>query len=160
LKLKGGVQPPAEEIAALVALRERFGDVPLRWDPNAAFTLPEALGLVERLRAAGLVLEYLEDPVDGLLAMAELRRRTAVPLATNMCVVAPEHVGPGVRLGAVDVVLADPHYWGGFVENRRLMAVCRAFGLTVGLHSDNDLGVSTAAKLHLAAASPELAHAI
>jgi glucarate dehydratase len=77
-----------------------------------------------------------------------------------MCVVASEHLAPAVRLGSVDVILADPHYWGGFRENRRMMAVCSAFGLGVGMHSDNDLGLSNAARLHLAAASPELVHAV
>ena len=77
-----------------------------------------------------------------------------------MCVVAAEHLAPAVRLGSVDVILADPHYWGGFRENRRMMAVCSAFGLSVGMHSDNDLGLANAARLHLAAASPELVHAV
>ena len=86
------------------------------------------------------MLEYLEDPIADLAGMAAVRARTDVPLATNMCVVAAEHLAPAVQLGAVDVVLADPHYWGGFRANRRMMAVCSAFGLAVGMHSDNDLG--------------------
>jgi glucarate dehydratase len=92
--------------------------------------------------------------------MAALRSRIDTPLATNMCVVAFEHLAPAVRLGSVDIVLADPHYWGGFPANLRMMAVCDAFGLSVGMHSDNDLGLSTAAKVHLAAISPELRLAI
>src|SRR5690606_7228657 len=123
-------------------------------------TVSTALACAERLRAEGLTLEYLEDPTPDLESMAEVRRRTGLALATNMCVVAAEHLAPAIRRGSVDVVLADPHYWGGVDECRRMMAVCRAFGLAVGMHSDNDLGVSNAARLHLAAASPELAYAI
>ena len=160
LKLKGGVLGPGEELRTLRLLRERFGDVPLRWDPNGAWSLATALRCAERLRSEGLALEYLEDPVADLAGMAALRARVGIPLATNMSVVAPEHLAPAVHLGAVDVVLADPHYWGGFAANRRMMAVCRTFGLGVGMHSDNDLGISTAAKLHLAATSPEVVHAI
>lgn len=160
LKVKGGVGPVGEDVRAVRLLAERFPGARLRLDPNAAWQLGDALAVVDRLRSDGIALEYLEDPVAGLEAMAALRQRLAFPLATNMCVVAFEHLAPAIRVGAVDVVLADPHYWGGFRANLRLMAVCDAFGLGVGMHSDNDLGISTAAKLQLAAASPELAYAI
>lgn len=160
LKAKGGIHTVAEDVRAVVLLRDRFPDAALRLDPNAAWSVSQALDAIERLRAEGIRLEYLEDPVSGLEAMAEVRRRSPYALATNMCVVAPEHLAPAIRIGAVDVVLADPHYWGGFRANQSMMAVCEAFGLGVGMHSDNDLGVSNAAKLHLAAASPRLTYAI
>lgn len=160
LKAKGGIHPPAEDVRATRLLRERFPDAALRLDPNAAWSVSEALTVTGLLQAEGLVLEFLEDPTDGLEAMAEVRRRSPFALATNMCVVAFEQLAPAIRIGAVDIVLADPHYWGGFRANQEMMAVCRAFGLGVGMHSDNDLGISTAAKLHLAAASPRLAYAI
>jgi glucarate dehydratase len=160
LKLKGGVQGIERERAALRALAARFPGAPLRWDPNAAWSVAGALAAVEGLRRDGIRLEYLEDPVPDLAGMAAVHRRVDLPLATNMCVVQFEQLAPAIEMRAVDVVLADPHYWGGLVECRRLMAVCDAFRLGVGLHSDNDLGVSTAARLHLAAASPELAFAI
>jgi glucarate dehydratase len=160
LKLKGGVLGIERERATLRALAERFPGAPLRWDPNAAWSVAEALTAVDGLRRDGIRLEYLEDPVADLAGMAAVRSRCDVPLATNMCVIAYEHLAPAIAMGAVDVVLADPHYWGGIVECRRLMAVCDAFRLGVGMHSDNDLGVSTAARLHLAAASPELAFPI
>jgi glucarate dehydratase len=41
-----------------------------------------------------------------------------------------------------------------------MIAVCEAFQLGVGMHSDRELGVSTAAMLHLAAASPSMVYAI
>jgi glucarate dehydratase len=160
LKLKGGVHGVEAERAALRALAARFPGAPLRWDPNAAWSVPEALAAVDGLRRDGTWLEYLEDPVADLAGLAAVHRRVDVPLATNMCVVQFEQLAPAIEMRAVDVVLADPHYWGGLVECRRLMAVCEAFRLGVGLHSDNDLGVSTAARLHLAAASPELSFAI
>ncbi len=160
LKLKGGVHGIERERAALRALAARFPSAPLRWDPNAAWTVPEALAAVDGLRRDDIWLEYLEDPVAGLAGMAAVNRRVDVPLATNMCVVEFEHLAPAIEMRAVDVVLADPHYWGGLVECRRLMAVCDAFGIGVGMHSDNDLGISTAARLHVAAASPELSFAI
>jgi glucarate dehydratase len=160
LKLKGGVYGSDQERAALRSLASRFPGAPLRWDPNAAWSVPEALAAVDGLRRDGIWLEYLEDPVADLAGMAALHRRVDVPLATNMCVVQFDQLAPAIEMRAVDVVLADPHYWGGLVECRRLMAVCDAFRIGVGMHSDNDLGVSTAARLHLAAASPELSFAI
>jgi glucarate dehydratase len=160
IKLKGGVFPPEEELAAVRALQGRFPDAPLRWDPNAAWSVPTSLRVVDWLRAEGLVLEYLEDPTAELEGMAQVRNRTSVPLATNMCLVAYEQLAPGIRLGAVDVILADVHFWGGFRRNQQMMAVCEAFQLAVGMHSDRELGVSTAAMVHLAAASPLLTYAI
>jgi glucarate dehydratase len=160
VKLKGGIGAPEDDVAAIRAIAGRLPGVRLRLDPNAAWSVAAAVGVAEALRADGLHLEYLEDPVPDLEGMAQVRRRTTVPLATNMCVVAFEQLAPAVRLGSVDVVLADPHYWGGFRAVQRMIAVCDAFRLGVGMHSDNDLGISTAARLHLAVAAPSIAHAI
>lgn len=160
IKLKGGVFAPEEELEAIKQLRARFPGAPLRWDPNAAWSVPTSLRVAEALRAEGLNLEYLEDPAPELEGMAQVRARTAVPLATNMCLVNYEQLAPGIKLGSVDIILSDVHFWGGFRTNQKMMAVCEAFGLAVGMHSDRELGVSTAAMVHLAAASPQLAYAI
>jgi glucarate dehydratase len=77
-----------------------------------------------------------------------------------MCLVAPEQLAPGIRQRAVDVILSDVHFWGGFRANQRMAAVCEAFQLGLGMHSDRELGVSTAAMVHLAAALPNLGYAI
>jgi len=113
-----------------------------------------------RLLAEGLDLEYLEDPTWNLEGMSQVRQAVPIPLATNMCLISFEQLAPGIRLRSVDVVLADVHFWGGFRENQRMIAVCEAFQLGVGMHSDRELGVSTAAMLHLAAASPSMVYAI
>jgi glucarate dehydratase len=160
IKLKGGVFAPEEELAAVKQLQQRFPDSPLRWDPNAAWSVPTSLRVIERLRAEGIDLEYLEDPTPELEGMAQVRNRSSMPLATNMCLVNYEQLAPGIRLGSVDVILSDVHFWGGFRTNQKMMAVCEAFGLAVGMHSDRELGVSTAAMVHLAAASPQLAYAV
>jgi glucarate dehydratase len=77
-----------------------------------------------------------------------------------MCLVSWEQLAPGIRLRSVDVILADVHFWGGFRDNQRMAAVCDAFQLGLGLHSDRELGISTAAMLHLAASTPNLVYAI
>jgi glucarate dehydratase len=156
IKLKGGVFPPAQEAAAVHALRAAFPDHPLRIDPNAAWTVGTARRVAAEL--AG-VLEYLEDPTPGVAGMAAVARDAGVPLATNMCVVDVEGIAPAVAAGAVQVVLADHHYWGGLRATCELGATCRALGLGLSMHSNSHLGISLAAMTHVAAATPHLTHA-
>lgn len=156
IKLKGGVRPPGEEIEAMLALRDAFPDHPLRLDPNAAWTA--ATGIEVGRRLAG-VLEYLEDPTATIAGMAEVARAVEMPLATNMCVTAFEHLPPAIAEGAVGVVLADHHYWGGLRASQDLAAACETFGLGLSMHSNSHLGISLAAMTHLAAATPNLTYA-
>jgi glucarate dehydratase len=156
IKLKGGVFPPEEEMAAIEALRAAFPDHPLRLDPNAAWTPQTATKVASGL--AG-VLEYLEDPTPGLDGMAEVARQAPMPLATNMCVVAFDQLAPAVAKQSVGVVLSDHHYWGGLQRSRLLAGICDTFGLGLSMHSNSHLGISLAAMVHLAAATPYLTYA-
>ncbi|MFE5599540.1 glucarate dehydratase family protein [Streptomyces coelicoflavus] len=155
-KLKGGVFPPEEEIAAVKALAAAFPGHPLRLDPNGAWSVETSLKVAEEL---GDVLEYLEDPALGTPAMAEVAARTGVPLATNMCVTTFAEIPEAFAKGAVQVVLSDHHYWGGLHNTRQLAAVCRTFGVGVSMHSNTHLGISLAAMTHVAATVPNLHHA-
>lgn len=158
INLKGGSFPPDHEVAAIRALSEAFGpDVPLRLDPNAIWSLETAERAGHEL--AGL-LEYYEDPVRGQEAMADLARRVDLPLATNMCTVAFEHLPESVRLGSEQIILVDHHAWGGLLPAMELDRICRAFGRELSMHSNSHLGISLAAMTHLAAASPTLAYAV
>jgi glucarate dehydratase len=156
LKLKGGVFPPDQEIEAIRALRLVFPDHPLRLDPNAAWTPDTAIGVARELDG---VLEYLEDPTPGISGMAQVARYATMPLATNMCVIAFDHLPPAIGQGAVQVVLADPHYWGGLRKSKLLAGMCQTFGLGLSMHSDPHLGISLATMVHLAAATPNLTYA-
>jgi glucarate dehydratase len=156
LKLKGGVFPPEEEIAAIRALRDAFPGHPLRLDPNANWTVPTSHRVAAEL--AGL-LEYLEDPTDGIPGMAEVAAGTGLPLATNMCVTTFDDVPPAVAEGAVRIVLSDHHFWGGLRASQKLAGICETFGLGLSMHSNTHLGVSLAAMTHLAAAIPNLTYA-
>jgi len=156
LKLKGGVFPPEEEIEAVRALRAEFPSHPLRLDPNAAWSPATSIGVAAEL--AG-VLEYLEDPTEGIGGMAEVAAHASMPLATNMCVISFPQLPPAIAAGAVQVVLADHHYWGGLRRARLLAGICETFGLGVSMHSDPHLGISLAAMVHLAAATPNLGYA-
>lgn len=156
LKLKGGVFEPDAEIAAVRALRRALPDLPVRLDPNAAWT-PETSKRVAAELAGEL--QYLEDPTPGRPGMAEVAAVAPMPLATNMCVVAFDHLPEAVRLGSVGVVLADHHYWGGLRASAQLAAICATFGLGLSMHSNSHLGISLAAMVHLAAATPTLSYA-
>lgn len=160
IKLKGGVLTPMEEFKAIAALHAEFPDYPLRWDPNAAWSVETSIRIGNRLIARDIDLEYLEDPTSHLEGMSQVRRAVPIPLATNMCLVAWDQLAPGIRMHSVDVILSDLHFWGGFQQNRRMIAVADAFNLGIGMHSDRELGVSTAGMLHLATATPYITHAI
>lgn len=156
IKLKGGVFPPAQEVAAIRALREAFPDHPLRLDPNAAWSVATSLKVAAELEG---VLEYLEDPTPSIAGMAEVARATRLRLATNMCVVAFDHLPEAVERKAVGVLLCDHHYWGGLRLCQGLATICQTFGIGLSMHSNTHLGISLAAMVHLAAATPTLGYA-
>jgi glucarate dehydratase len=155
-KLKGGVFPPDEEIAAVRALAEAFPGHPLRLDPNGAWSVGTSLRVAREL---GDVLEYLEDPALGTDAMAEVSAGTDVPLATNMCVTTFAEIKEAFVRGAVQVVLSDHHYWGGLRNTQQLAAICRTFGVGVSMHSNTHLGISLAAMTQVASTVADLHHA-
>lgn len=157
-KLKGGVLEPDEEIRTLQLLRERFGPAAkLRIDPNAAWSVETAVRASDRLKDTDL--EYLEDPARGIDGMAEVARRTPIPLSTNMCVTEFEHIPVAFRERAVRVVLGDHHAWGGLTALRNLGVVCKTLNLGMAQHSNNHQGISLAAMVHAGAAIPNLLHA-
>jgi glucarate dehydratase len=155
LKLKGGVLEPDLEVETMLKLREAFPHHPLRIDPMGAWTVETAKRVVKQLDG---VLEYLEDPVRGMDAMAELSAQIDMPLATNLVVVEFEHVIEAVKKDAVQIVLSDHHYWRGATGAIHLGEMCRAADLGVSMHSNSHLGISLAAMCHVAAATPNLTY--
>ncbi len=158
IKLKGGCFEPAQEVAAMKALRKRFGAaVPLRLDPNALWTVETSIRWGRELEG---VLEYLEDPCRGQEGMARVRREVKLPLATNMCTTSFDDLPGSARLESEDIILTDHHFWGGLRSSMELAAHCRTFGRGVSMHSNNHAGISFAAMTHLGAAMPNLTHAL
>ncbi|WP_434030420.1 glucarate dehydratase [[Pseudomonas] boreopolis] len=155
-KLKGGVLRGAEEVEAVVALHERFPQARVTLDPNGAWSLKEAIALCRDLHG---VLAYAEDPCgaengySGREVMAEFRRATGLPTATNMIATDWRQMGHAISLQSVDIPLADPHFWTmqGAV---RVAQMCRDWGLTWGSHSNNHFDISLAMFTHAAAAAP------
>lgn len=157
IKLKGGVFPPEEELAAIRALREAFPDHPLRLDPNCGWSVTTSIKVAEETEG---LLEYLEDPTAGIAGMAEVAERAPMPLATNMCVIQFADLPEAFARKAVGVVLADHHYWGGLRACAELAAICRTWDVGLSMHSNSHLGISLAAMTHLAAATPNLTYAV
>ncbi len=158
IKLKGGVFEPRQELDAIVALREAFGpEVPLRFDPNAVWTLETGIAYGRKMEP---LLEYLEDPVRGQENMAKARKVLNIPFATNMCTTSFEDIPRSVTLGAEDIILSDHHFWGGLRASMELSRICETFGRDLSMHSNSHLGISLAAMVHLGAALPHLPYAL
>ncbi|OLV16695.1 glucarate dehydratase family protein [Deinococcus marmoris] len=156
IKLKGGALEPGIEADTVRALAAAFPGMPLRIDPNANWSVDLAVELGEEL---GSLLEYYEDPTPTLEGMAELHRRTGLPLATNMVVTSAAEFKRNATLNGVQVVLSDHHYWGGLRATQQLAAMCGTFGLGLSMHSNSHLGISLMAMTHLAASVPNLTYA-
>ena len=165
IKLKAGVLDPDVEIETMRQLHAAFGpSFPLRMDPNCAWSVETSLD-VGRSLATELGGEgYLEDPAPHLEGMAAvrsglLRLGIRTPLASNVAVTSFAHLPDAVRLDAVQIVLCDPHYWGGIRQIQHLSKVCETFSLGLSMHSNSHLGVSLMAMAHAAAAAPHLTYA-
>jgi glucarate dehydratase len=155
-KLKGGVMRGEDEMQAVLALKRRFPEGRVTLDPNGAWSLAEAIALG---RAYGHAMAYAEDPCgpedgySGRETMAEFRRATGIPTATNMIATDWRQLGHALSLHAVDIPLADPHFW-TLQGSVRVAQLCDAFGLTWGSHSNNHFDISLAMFTHCAAAAP------
>jgi glucarate dehydratase len=156
IKLKGGVFEPAQEVEGIRALAEAFPGHPLRIDPNGAWTVETGIRVAAELDG---VLEYLEDPTPGIEGMAKVAAEASMPLATNMCVVNFGDVEPGFRARAIGVLLSDHHFWGGLRATQALSVTCESFGVGLSMHSNSHLGISLAAMVQVAAATPHLTYA-
>ena len=156
-KLKGGVFPPDYERECFRALAEAFPEHRVRFDPNGAFSVEEAIRFARGIE--DLDNDYLEDPTWGMNGMRRVRENTPIPLATNTVVVNFEHLAANVRDPAVDVILLDTTFWGGIRPCVKAAGVCETFQLGVAVHSSGELGIQLATMLHLGAVVPNLSFA-
>ncbi len=155
-KLKGGALRAEEEIEAVIALHERFPAARITLDPNGGWWLKDAIRLMRDLRG---IVAYAEDPCgaedgfSGREVMAEFRRATGLPTATNMIATDWRQLSHALALQSVDIPLADPHFW-TMAGSVRVAQTCRDWGLTWGSHSNNHFDVSLAMFTHVGAAAP------
>jgi glucarate dehydratase len=155
-KLKGGVLAGEAEVEAIRALHARFPNARVTLDPNGGWLLKDAIRLMRDQRG---VVAYAEDPCgaedgfSGREVMAEFRRATGLPTATNMIATDWRQLTHALSLQSVDIPLADPHFW-TMAGSVRVAQTCRDWGLTWGSHSNNHFDVSLAMFTHVAAAAP------
>lgn len=155
-KLKGGVLQGEEEMESVIALKKAFPNARINIDPNGAWSLDEAIALCKDKQG---ILTYVEDPCgpeagySGREIMAEFKRATGLQVATNMIATDWRQLGHSHVLGAIDIPLADPHFWtmAGAV---RVAQLCDVWGMTWGSHSNNHFDISLAIYSQCAAAAP------
>jgi glucarate dehydratase len=155
-KLKGGVLEGEKEAETILALAKAFPDARINIDPNGCWNLDEAVRLCQAMKPA---LTYVEDPCgpekgySSREIMSEFRRATGIPVATNMIATDWRQFRHALTLDAIDIPLADPHFW-TMDGSARLGQLCREWGLTWGSHSNNHFDVSLAIYIHVAASVP------
>ena len=156
LKLKGGVLSGQEEVQTVKALKKEFPNARITLDPNGGWLLDDAIALCKDLHG---VLAYIEDPCgaegrfSGRETMAEFRRKTGLPTATNMVATDWREMKAAIRLDSVTIPLADPHFW-TMQGSVRVAQLCHDLDLTWGVHSNNHFDISLAMVAHTAAAAP------
>lgn len=155
-KLKGGVFPPAYELACYRALAEALPGDSFRYDPNCALPLEDAVRFGRAI--ADLNNDYFEDPTWGLNGNRQVRAATGLRIATNTVVVNFEQLASNVRDHAIDVILLDTTFWGGIRPCIKAAGVCETMQIGIAVHSSGELGIQLATMLHLGAVLPNLTY--
>jgi glucarate dehydratase len=156
-KLKGGVFPPAYELACYRAVAEALSGDSVRYDPNAALPLEDAIRFGRAIE--DLNNDYYEDPVWGLNGMRQVRQAVRIPTATNTVVVNFEQLAANLRDPAIDVILLDTTFWGGIRPCIKAAGICETMQTGIAVHSSGELGIQLATMLHLGAVLPNLTFA-
>ena len=161
-KLKGGVLPGDQEIQVIRELKKAFPEARIDLDPNGGWLLEQAVEYVKGMHG---ILTYCEDPCgaegvySGREIVSEFRRRTGFPTATNMIATDWREIGHSLESQAVDIILADPHFW-TMEGSVRVAQMCQSFGYTWGSHSNNHFDISLAMMTHVGAAVPGFYNAL
>jgi len=159
IKVKIGMSPDSD-LEIVQAARTAAPHAKLRADVNGAWTIGTAKRMLRKLEQYDL--EYVEQPLplEDLSGHAHLRKLFSTPIALDESAYTMQDVLAIIRAEAADVILLDPHQAGGLLRCRKAAAIAEAAGIPVTFHSGAELGISTAAYLHLAAALPNLMLAV
>lgn len=156
-KLKAGVFPPDYELECYQELARAFPQDQLRYDPNAALSVEQAIRFGQAIE--GLKNDYFEDPTWGLNGMRRVRSMVRIPTATNTVVINFEQLASNILHPAVDVILLDTTFWGGIRPCIKAAGVCETFQQGIAVHSSGELGIQLATMLQLGALLPNLVFA-
>jgi L-alanine-DL-glutamate epimerase-like enolase superfamily enzyme len=156
VKVKTGLDP-ITDIARVRAVREVCGpEMPLTIDSNCGWTIQQAHYCLRELQNERLLLAEQPIPPGDHVGMAELRRSTSTPLMADESVFTLQDAWLLANHRAVDVFSIYPGKHGGIAATSDIVAIARAAGLRCTIGSNLELGVGTAAMLHVAAAFPEV----
>jgi muconate cycloisomerase len=153
IKVKVGREPKAD-VERLRAVRAAVGaDVLLTVDANGGYTVEQAIWTAARLEK--LEVGLFEQPTrrGDHVAMAEVRRRSGIPIMADESVFTPQDVLDVIRAGAADVLSLYPGKHGGIRMTQYLARMAEAAGLPCTIGSNLEREVATAAMAHVAAAT-------
>lgn len=134
------------------------GELDFRLDPNQGWSFEEAVRAGAMLEDAGVYLQYLEQPcrIDTYGTYEKLRNRLRTPLAVNEDTYFERNFSHLLRQDAVDVGVIDLIPAGGLLRAQDLAANAAESGVSLSHHCGFDLGIKTAAMIHLVATTPAI----
>jgi L-alanine-DL-glutamate epimerase-like enolase superfamily enzyme len=150
-----------DDIRLIREIRDEVGPgVGIRVDPNEGWSAFDALRALRELEDVGL--EFVEEPTDmnNIDAIAYRRQHTKTRIGSNQSSWFPHSVRDVLVRRAADVIVTDPHQLGSLTAFRDVGAMCGIFGVPVVKHAFGDLGITTAASMHVLATlhGPVLPH--
>lgn len=160
LYFKVGSDRPDLDVERVAAVREGAGpEARIRVDANESWSSGTAVRMVARMAPYGL--EFVEQPVSGrnLAEMAYVRGRVEVPLLANEASWTRSDQLAVITAGAADAVSVDNQMDGGLLNLKRGAGIADAAGIPVVKHSLGELGVATAAGLHVTCSTPNFLYA-
>ena len=153
MKIKVGIDPD-EDVARVRAVRAAIGsDVRLGVDANGGWSPRVAIQTIPRLYEYNVY--FAEQPVAALDVtwLADVRRNIQIPVMADESVGNLHDAMAVVRAAAADVLSIYIGKGGGIGPARKISVVAEAAGLTCTVGSNLELGVASAAMIHLAMAT-------
>ncbi len=152
--MKGGVDL-VRDLLLLESVRAVVGeDVALRIDPNEGWRPVDVWMNMDRLRA--LRLQFIEQPFpkDDHHSAIRLSAASGILVAANQSAWRLVDLTEVLRRHAADVVVTGIHQSGGVLRFAAAAELCALARIPLVRHSLCDLGIATAAALHVLAAVP------
>ncbi len=154
IKLKTGFGVDSD-VAKVVAVRDAVGgEVRLTVDSNEGWSVPEAIYAIRAMEECSLL--FAEQPVSAANPrwMQEVRRRVNVPIAAHESIRLLHGTVAAIDYEIADIWAITPSTHGGLLPAKKVMAVAETHGIACLIGSTLELGIATAAMLHLAVSTP------
>jgi O-succinylbenzoate synthase len=149
-------QTMTDDLARIAQVMELYPQAKIRLDANGGYEVEEALELAKELVKRSVPLEYLEQPVQSIAEMAELRLKLdelGVKIAADESVRKVSDPLAVAHANAADVLILKAAPLGGIAP---AIQIAREAGLPVVISSALESSVGLSMGAHLAAALPDL----